>query len=213
MTYLLDVNVLIALVDPRHIFHDTANEWFQVEAVGSWATCPITENGLVRIVGSGRYPNPVGPPAEIVEILKLLRAMPGHVFWPDAVSLADNSRIDAVALIASERVTDAYLLALAVAPPSTGDWRPTPSGADARPCISFPRPPDLSVSAGPFGVEGRAIGPAGEALGNIERRSLAQGAQGAVGSGAVDGRRLWIDQRRAARDPSFRRQCQLHLDT
>jgi len=115
LTYLLDVNVLIALVDPRHIFHDTANEWFQVEAVGSWATCPITENGLVRIVGSGRYPNPVGPPAEIVEILKLLRAMPGHVFWPDAVSLADNSRIDAVALIASERVTDAYLLALAVA--------------------------------------------------------------------------------------------------
>lgn len=115
MTYLLDVNVLIALVDPRHVFHDPANDWFQAKAVGAWATCPITENGLVRIVGSNRYRNPVGPPSEIIEILRLLRDMPGHVFWSDTISLADSRRIDAAGLTTSEQVTDAYLLALAVA--------------------------------------------------------------------------------------------------
>jgi len=28
MTYLLDANVLIALIDPGHIHHDVAHEWF-----------------------------------------------------------------------------------------------------------------------------------------------------------------------------------------
>ena len=114
MTYLLDVNVLIALVDPRHVFHDTANGWFQREAARSWATCPITENGLVRIVGNSRYRNPVGPPSEIVRILELLRDMAGHVFWPDAISLADDRLFDPSALTTPEQITDAYLLALAV---------------------------------------------------------------------------------------------------
>ncbi|WP_395943056.1 TA system VapC family ribonuclease toxin [Brevundimonas sp.] len=115
MTYLLDVNALIALVDPRHVFHDAANDWFQTDAIKAWATCPITENGLVRIVGSNRYPNPVGPPSEIVRILDLLRNMSGHVFWPDAISLSDTDLFDANALTTPEQITDAYLLALAVA--------------------------------------------------------------------------------------------------
>lgn len=114
MTYLLDVNVLIALVDPRHVFHDTTNEWFHREAVASWATCPITENGLVRIVGNSRYRNPVGPPSEVIRILELLRDMAGHVFWPDVISLADDHLFDPSALTAPEQITDAYLLALAV---------------------------------------------------------------------------------------------------
>lgn len=114
MTYLLDVNVLIALVDPRHVFHDTANMWFRREAVASWATCPITENGLIRIVGNSRYRNPVGPPSEVVGVLALLREMEGHVFWPDTVSLADDRLIDPSALTTPEQVTDTYLLALAV---------------------------------------------------------------------------------------------------
>lgn len=114
MTYLLDVNVLIALVDPRHVFHHPANTWFQREAAPSWATCPITENGLVRIVGSSRYRNPVGPPSDVVRILALLRDMAGHVFWPDAVSLADERLFEPSALTKPEQITDADLLALAV---------------------------------------------------------------------------------------------------
>ena len=114
MTYLLDVNVLIALVDPRHVFHETANVWFQREAVSSWATCPITENGLVRIVGNSRYRNPVGTPFEVIGTLKLLRDMSGHVFWPDTLSLADASVIDGSAITTPEQVRESYLLGLAV---------------------------------------------------------------------------------------------------
>ena len=48
MRYLLDVNVLIALIDTAHIHHEIAHEWFAKR--GEWATCAITENGLLRIV-------------------------------------------------------------------------------------------------------------------------------------------------------------------
>ena len=49
-TYLLDVNVLIALVDPAHVQHDPAHEWFALVGMRGFATCPITENGLLRVV-------------------------------------------------------------------------------------------------------------------------------------------------------------------
>ena len=57
LSYLLDVNVLIALVDSAHVRHDAANDWFDREGGSAWATCPITENGLVRIPSHPKYPN------------------------------------------------------------------------------------------------------------------------------------------------------------
>lgn len=113
--YLLDVNVLIALVDPAHVHHDAAHDWFAREGAAAWATCPLTENGLLRIVGHPRYPNSPGGPAEIAGLLAGLRALPGHAFWPDDISLADAARVDAGKLYTHAHVTDSYLLALAVA--------------------------------------------------------------------------------------------------
>ena len=52
--YLLDVNVLIALIDPAHVQHDRAHDWFTAQGRQAWATCPLTENGVLRIVGSAR---------------------------------------------------------------------------------------------------------------------------------------------------------------
>lgn len=115
MVYLLDVNVLIALVDPAHVQHDNAHDWFAERGSRAWATCPITENGLLRIVGHPRYPNSPGSPATMAQILKGLRAMPGHRFWADDISLADEERIDAGRLLGHAQVTDSYLLALALA--------------------------------------------------------------------------------------------------
>ncbi len=113
--YLLDVNVLIALVDPAHVQHEAAHTWFAERGSKAWATCPITENGLLRIVGHPRYPNSPGSPATMAQILKGLRALPGHRFWADDVSLADTDRIDAERLLSHSQVTDSYLLALALA--------------------------------------------------------------------------------------------------
>jgi uncharacterized protein len=115
VTFLLDVNVLIALIDPTHVSHAGAHRWFAQAGSASWATCPITENGVLRIVGSPRYPNTPGSPAVVAAVLGRLRALPGHVFWPDDISLLDRRRVAADRLLAAGQVTDTYLLALAVA--------------------------------------------------------------------------------------------------
>lgn len=115
MTYLLDVNVLIALIDPGHVQHDIAHDWFARDGLRAWATCPITENGALRIVGHASYPNSPGTPAAVAPLLRTMRALDGHVFWSDDISLLDEGRVDAARLLNSAQTTDSYLLALAQA--------------------------------------------------------------------------------------------------
>lgn len=115
MTFLLDVNVLIALIDPGHVAHDDAHAWFETTGGGEWATCPLTENGVIRIVGSPKYPNSPGTPADVAEIVRTLRSLPGHQFWPDDLSLVGSEHVDATKVMTSGQVTDTYLLALAKA--------------------------------------------------------------------------------------------------
>jgi uncharacterized protein len=111
--FLLDVNVLIALIDPAHVQHDAAHDWFGREGERSWATCPITENAVFRIIGNPRYPNSPGPPASLAALMRQMCALPGHQFWPDDVSLLDDRSFDLSRLLSSGQVTDSYLLALA----------------------------------------------------------------------------------------------------
>ena len=115
MTYLLDVNVLIALIDPAHVQHDIAHHWFESDGAAAWATCPITENGVLRIVGHVSYPNSPGNPAAVAPLLQTMRSLDGHVFWSDDISLLDEGRIDLPLLLSSTQTTDSYLLALAQA--------------------------------------------------------------------------------------------------
>jgi uncharacterized protein len=111
--FLLDVNVLIALLDPAHIHHEEAHNWFSSKGRKAWASCPLTENSVVRILGDKRYPNSPGNPATIAEILAELFALPGHVFWPDDITILDHAKLDPSRLLTSHQVTDSYLLALA----------------------------------------------------------------------------------------------------
>ena len=113
--YLLDVNVLVALIDPAHVQHDRAHDWFAAQGKQAWATCPLTENGVLRVVGHARYPNSPGTPAAVAELLVALRALPGHEFWSIAISLFDGEHIKTDLLLESRQVTDTYLLALAAA--------------------------------------------------------------------------------------------------
>ncbi len=113
MRYLLDVNVLIALIDPAHVQHDEVHAWFGRLGHKSFATCPITENGLLRIVGHPKYPNSPGPPSAVASALAAIRRLPGHAFWADSISLLDGHAADASLLSSHSRVTDSYLLALA----------------------------------------------------------------------------------------------------
>jgi toxin-antitoxin system PIN domain toxin len=114
MVFLLDVNVLVALFDPAHVHHDPAHEWFAAEGgADGFATCPVTQNSVLRIIGNMRYPNSPGTPAVVVGLLAELRSLPGHVVLPDDSSFIQSSFIDPKRLLSSSQVTDTYLLALA----------------------------------------------------------------------------------------------------
>lgn len=115
MTFLLDVNVLIALIDPGHVAHDDAHDWFAATGHADWATCPITENGVIRIIGNPKYPNSPGSPAAVAGIVEKLRALTGHSFWPDDLSLVASEHVDPAKIHSSAHLTDTYLLALAKA--------------------------------------------------------------------------------------------------
>jgi uncharacterized protein len=115
VTFLLDVNLLIALVDPQHVAHEAAHSWFDAEGRSDWATCPLTENGLVRIISQPNYTNFLGSAAAALKLLGTLYRLGNHSFWPDSISLLDAALIDPAKLATSSQVTDTYLLALAVA--------------------------------------------------------------------------------------------------
>jgi toxin-antitoxin system PIN domain toxin len=113
LIYLLDVNILIALVDSAHVAHATTRDWFKREGHSAWATCPLTENGLVRILSHPKYPNGPGTPDAVITLLEALTKTKGHVFWPDDGSLRDSNFVDRASIRNSLDVTDTYLLALA----------------------------------------------------------------------------------------------------
>lgn len=115
MIFLLDANVLIALIDPAYIQHDTAHRWFSEQGQQAWATCPLTENAVIRIVGHSRYPNSPGTPATVAPLMASLRSQPGHTFWPDDISLLNTRHLDVSRLLSTDQVIDRYLLALACA--------------------------------------------------------------------------------------------------
>lgn len=115
MIHLLDVNVLIALVDPAHVHATPARRWFIQNATHGWATCPITENGLLRIISNPNYPNSAGSPAVAIKSLIGMKGVPQHHFWADDISLTDELRVDPQRLLTSAHLADVYLLALAVA--------------------------------------------------------------------------------------------------
>lgn len=111
---LLDVNVLIALLDDAHVFSRRANEWLDA-APRRVATCPIVENGVIRIMSSPAYSATLRTsPEQVADGLKALAQGLDHVFWPDAVSMLDEAVVDFARLHGHRQITDAYLLALAV---------------------------------------------------------------------------------------------------
>jgi toxin-antitoxin system PIN domain toxin len=110
---LVDVNVLLALGDPGHVHHASAVDWFRAVADQGWATCPIVQNGFVRISSQPSYPRPC-PVAEAVAMLRAITSDPDHHFWADTITLADPQIFDTTRLLGSGQITDAYLLAIAV---------------------------------------------------------------------------------------------------
>jgi toxin-antitoxin system PIN domain toxin len=111
ITYLLDVNLLLALSDPMHIHHEAAHRWFARTGRQSWATCPVTENGYVRVASHPSYPNRPGDVNAVLDILRQFCSTDGHQFWAEDVSIRELLVPDAV--VTHAHITDVYLLGLA----------------------------------------------------------------------------------------------------
>lgn len=109
-TYLLDVNVLLALSLPRHQYHLAAVEWFD-EADFEWATTPMTEAGFLRLaLNSKLTETPISAP-QAVRTLHELRQAAGHRFVPDDTTLG-NAVIDLSPLVGTKQVSDFHLVNL-----------------------------------------------------------------------------------------------------
>lgn len=115
MRALFDINVLLALFDEDHVFHERAHQWFGLHGSFGWASCPLTENGFVRVRANPSYhPHERRSAAEMVESLRTFASSSDHEFWPDSFSLRDPSALDASIIAGPRQLTDVYLLALAV---------------------------------------------------------------------------------------------------
>ena len=111
MTYLLDINLLIALTDPMHVHHELSHQWFVEKGQQAWATCPLTENGFIRIASHPKYPNRPGDVSAVCSILRQVCETPGHHFWTEDLSILELLEPDAI--ITHAQITDVYLLGLA----------------------------------------------------------------------------------------------------
>ena len=111
---LLDVNMLLALFHEGHVHHEIAHDWFADHGDSGWASCPMTENGFVRILGNPARVQQHHPLLDVIDLLRTFCAHSTHTFWPDDLSLRDRTRFNLDAMAGHQQTTDVYLLGLAV---------------------------------------------------------------------------------------------------
>ena len=113
MTSLLDVGVLISLLDANHEYHMAVMGWWK-QNEAPWASCPITQNGYLRIVTQPKYANTISVNEAVQKLTKAVSTTT-HVFLSDDISLLDKQRVAHEHIQGPMQITDIYLLALSVA--------------------------------------------------------------------------------------------------
>ena len=112
--FLLDVNVLIALLWPAHQAHARAQQWFAQRGAKGWATCAITQAGFVRIVSNPAFADRAVSPRDAVKVLQGSLSHSGHRFWTDDIGFEAATAYCGRRLVGHQQVTEAYLLGLAI---------------------------------------------------------------------------------------------------
>ena len=111
MTYLLDVNALLALAHAAHVHHGRMEVWVRSLARRDrLATCAITELGFVRIAPQVRLSPDVAGARDLLSVLRRNRRRP-------FVRLADELGADSLPswVRTPAQTTDGHLVALAAA--------------------------------------------------------------------------------------------------
>ncbi len=111
---LYDVSFLIALLDQNHPSHSEAASWHIENIEQGWASCPLTQNGYLRIRSQRSYPRPLTL-TQAYEQLLAATSTQYHQFIADDISLLDDTLVRYRDLSSYRQLTDVYLFALAVA--------------------------------------------------------------------------------------------------
>jgi uncharacterized protein len=112
--FLLDTNLLVALLWPSHAQHERAGQWFSRHRAFGWATCPMTETGFVRIVSNPAFSRDAVTPREAASVLAANKAAKDCSFWEDDMGFFDAVSYASLRLASHQQVADAYLLGLAI---------------------------------------------------------------------------------------------------
>lgn len=113
MRALLDINVLIALHDRDHVHHVRAATWFEANIEHGWASCPLTQNGCLRIMNQPGYSRSQ-PLGTLMAMLQRSTSATVHETWFDDISILDAARFQHTHIHGHRQLTDLYLLGLAV---------------------------------------------------------------------------------------------------
>ena len=114
MSYLLDVNALIALGWPTHEHHDRMVRWFKTHASHGWATCALTQAAFVRVISQPAFSGqPLGV-GEIAEVLLRNTAHSRHRFLSIDFGIEQVLGACTGGLRGHRQITDAWLLTLAM---------------------------------------------------------------------------------------------------
>jgi uncharacterized protein len=112
--FLLDVNVLVALLWPPHEAHARAQRWFAHNAHQGWATCAMTETGFVRIVSNPAFSQRAVSPRDALQVLSGSLNHPAHRFWTEDIGITEALAHFGRRVLGHQQITDAYLLGLAI---------------------------------------------------------------------------------------------------
>lgn len=112
--FLLDVNLLIALLWPPHEAHARAQRWFAHHGQQGWATCAMTQAGFIRIVSNPAFSRRAVSPQDALEVLSGSLQHPAHRFWTEDIEVTEALAHFGGRLLGHQQVTDAYLLGLAI---------------------------------------------------------------------------------------------------
>jgi toxin-antitoxin system PIN domain toxin len=108
--HLLDVNVLLALVWPRHESHDAAHAWFAKSGHKAWATSPLTQLGVLRLLTNPAVTQGAVSAAAALEAVDEATRHEGHEFWPLDGDMTIGLKTLAARLEGHRQWTDAVLL-------------------------------------------------------------------------------------------------------
>jgi len=112
--FLLDVNVLIALLWPPHEAHERAQRWFAKNAGQGWATCAMTQAGFVRVVSNPAFSRRAVSPRDALQVLGGSLEHTAHRFWTEDIGVNEALAPFGRRLLGHQQITDAYLLGLAI---------------------------------------------------------------------------------------------------